>query len=277
VTFLVEKGTSVAHSCCLAGVSRSTYYYEPKSRGQRPFDPVLRQAVLDVALERPSFGYRRTTAMVRRSLRRPVNEKAVRRILKAERLLLPPCVVERTRVRKHPGRQITDHPDVAWQMDLKYVWCGRDGWAFLQNVVDCCTSEWLGYVFRKTAGAPDACDLLDQVVQERFPAACLAPATVLRVDNMPAYASDRFREHARLLGMRPEHIQKQTPEDNGVVESFHAGLERDYLRTLVFDSFAEAETYLAWAREDYNTIKPKQRLRWMTPSEYHEEVSVSAK
>ncbi len=71
--------------------------------------------------------------------------------------------------------------------------------------------------------------------------------------------------------------QKQTPEDNGVVESFHAGLERDYLRTLVFDSFAEAEAYLAWAREDYNTIKPKQRLRWMTPSEYHEEVSVSAK
>jgi transposase InsO family protein len=233
-------------------------------------DPVLRQAVLDVALERPSFGYRRTTAMVRRRLKRPVNEKAVRRILKAE-------VVERTRVRKHPGRQITDHPDVAWQMDLKYVWCGRDGWAFLQNVVDCCTSEWLGYVFRKTAGAPDACDLLDHVVQERSPATCLAPGTILRVDNMPAYASDRFREHARLLGLKTEHIQKQTPEDNGVVESFHAGLERDYLRTLVFDSFTEAEAYLAWAREDYNTVKPKQRLRWMTPSEYHEEVSVSAK
>jgi hypothetical protein len=62
-----------------------------------------------------------------------------------------------------------------------------------------------------------------------------------------------------------------------VVESFHAGSERDYLRTLVFDSFAGAEAYLAWAREDYDTIKSKQRLRWMTPSECHEEVGVSAR
>jgi SAM-dependent methyltransferase len=49
VTYLVEKGVPIARSCRLAGVPRSTYYHGPSPRGQRPFDPVLRQAVLDVA------------------------------------------------------------------------------------------------------------------------------------------------------------------------------------------------------------------------------------
>ena len=96
------------------------------------------------------------------------------------------------------------------------------------------------------------------------------------MDNGPAYRSDAFLEHARLLGLRAEHIQEETPEDNGVVESFHAGLARDYLNALVFDSFPEAEAYLAWAFEDYNGVKPMQRLRWRTRREYYEEVTTGA-
>lgn len=157
------------------------------------------------------------------------------------------------------------------------MWCGRDGWSYLQNVVDCCTSEWFGYVLSKRCGSREASDLMDRVVRERFPETCLAPGTVLRVDRMPAYGSDAFPRHERALGFRVEHFQKSTPEDNGVVESFHAGLVRDYLNALVFDSFGEAEAYLAWAHEDYNTVKPMHRLRWKTPEEYHEQVTASAK
>jgi putative transposase len=252
VNALVSHGIAVSRACALAGLPRSTHYYRPRRRTPRPPDPEVRAAVLDVALERPSFGYRRVTAMVRRRLRRPVNEKAVRRILRLEGLQLGPCVVPRARVRRHPGRQLTERPDVAWQVDMKWVWCGRDGWAYLQNVVDCCTSEWLGYVLSKRCGAREANRLLDLVVQERFPVTCRAPGTRLRADNGPAYRADAFRTHARDLGLDLEHIQVRTPEDNGVVESFHAGLERDYLNALVFDTFPEAEAFLAWAFEDYN-------------------------
>ena len=272
MTDVVGKGMAADRACALAGVPRSTHYYAPRPRAPRPFDPGVRAAVLETAEERPSFGYRRITAMVRRRLRHPVNEKRVRRILKAEDLQLPPCVVPRQRVRKHPGRQITDRPDAAWQLDMKYVWCGRDGWAYLQNVVDTCTAEWLGYVFDKRCGSREANALLDRVVQERFPEACRAPGTRLRVDNGPAYRADAFLDHARALGLDLEHIQVRTPEDNGVIESFHAGLDRDYLGALVFDTFAEAEAFLAWAFEDYNGVKPMRRLRWRTPREYHEEV-----
>jgi len=46
---------------------------------------------------------------------------------------------------------------------------------------------------------------------------------------------------------------------------------------LVFDTFAEAEAFLAWAFEDYNAVKPMRRLRWRMPREYHEEVVKIAK
>ncbi len=276
MTTLVDHGLAVSRACALAGLPRSTHYSARRPRTPPPPDPEVRAAALDVALERPSFGYRRVTAMVRRRLRRPVNEKAVRRILREERLQLEPCVVPRQRVRKHPGRQLTDAPDMAWQVDMKWVWCGRDGWAYLQSVVDCCTSEWLGYVLSPRCGAREAKALLDRVVQERFPDTCKAPGTRLRADNGPAYRADAFRAHARALGLDLEFIQVRTPEDNGVIESLHAGIDRDYLNVLVFDTFAEAEAFLAWAFVDYNTVKPMQRLRWRTPREYHEEVRVSA-
>jgi len=39
----------------------------------------------------------------------------------------------------------------------------------------------------------------------------------------------------------------------------------------------EAREHIAWAFEDYNEIKPQERLDWMTPKEYHEEMMPSAK
>src|SRR3989337_767959 len=171
VTEMVGRGIAVSRACPLGGTPRGTRYSEPRPRASRPFNPGIRTLVLETAEERPSFGYRRVTAMVRRRLRVAVNEKAVRRILRAEDLQLPPCVVPRHRVRKHPGRQITERPGVAWQLDMKHVWCGRDGWAYLQNVADTCTAEWLGYVFAKRCGSREADGLPDRVGHERVPQA----------------------------------------------------------------------------------------------------------
>ncbi len=273
MTLAVERrGTSVTRACHLVGIPRSTYYYESTPRAEKPVDPVLRGLVLEIAQERPSFGYRRMAAMVRRALQRAVNTKAVRRIMKKENLTLEPCVQPpRARIPKHPGKQLMEAPDLAYQLDLKYVWCGsQDGWGYLQNVVECCTSEWLGHTFGPSCGAAEANALLDRIVMGRFPTTRNAPGTRLRVDNGPAYKSRAFIQHATQLGFVVEHIQKKTPEDNGVVESFHAGLDRDYLNLVGLDAYDLAGSFISEAFVDYNTVKPKQRLGWKTPKEYLE-------
>lgn len=272
MTWLVEhRDASIVHACELLGVPRASYYDEAVRRTERPVDPDLRQAVVALAEERPGFGYRRITAMVRRKTGRRVNEKAVRRVMKKEHLLLPPAVPpRRTRIPKHPGRRITQAPNVAYQVDLKYVRCGRDGWACLQNAVDCCTSEWLDYVFDQRCGAAEAIRLLNRVVPVRFPETGLAPGTKLRVDNGPCDRANAFVQHAQSLGFDVEHIQVQTPQDNGVVESHHAGIGRDYLDLAFFDSFEDAAAYIRKAWIDHETVKPRKRLAWKTPREFYE-------
>lgn len=274
-----QRALTTKRACRLAGLARSSHYYRPRPRTPRPTDPVIHRAVVEQCLDRPSFGYRRVTAMVRRRFGpdRPINEKRVRRIMKIENLALEPCFQPpRQRIPKQSGAQITDRPDVAYQMDLKYVWCGRDGWAYLHNCIECCTSEWLGYVFSKRCGANEAITVLDHVVQDRFPETCLAPKTRLRVDNGSGFRAYRFIDHAQRLGFDLEHIKIRTPEDNGVVESLHSGLDRDYLNCLVFDTFEEAKAYIAWAFDDYNNVKPMKRLGWLTPKEYYGAVTANA-
>lgn len=275
---LVERrGMSKRRACALAGLPRSSHYYKPKPRAiSKPMDDVHAE-VLRVCEDRPSFGYRRVAAMIRRKLRVRVNEKKVRRIMRVEHLTLEPCVQPtRVRIPKQRGKQLVSMPDVAYQMDIKYIDCGNDKWAYLTSVVDCCTGEWLSYVFSYRCGAREAIEALDKLVMERFPKTCRFPGTKLRVDNGSAFRADAFHEHAKALGLEIEHIQIKTPEDNGIIESLHAGLDRDYFRHQPFDSFTHASEYIAWAFNDYNHSKPKKRLAWRTPKEYYQEIIANA-
>lgn len=267
-SFVQDAGVTVARACELLGVARSTYYYEARPREPRPVDPEVRAAVLEVCRERISFGYRRVAAMVSRLLKRAVNAKQVLRIMRLEKLTLkariPPA---RIRNPIQPGRQITSAPDLAYSMDSKHILIGgRSYW--LQSVIECCTSEWLGYVLEPHQTRSEAIDLIERVVLDRFPQTGRVPDVELRVDNGSAYISDDFEKAAKILGFRLAYSQPRTPEDNGVVESFHAGLDRDYLDFVAFDTVDEAHATIARVFEDYNTVKPKKRLGWLTPAEF---------
>jgi transposase InsO family protein len=41
---------------------------------------------------------------------------------------------------------------------------------------------------------------------------------ILRTDNGVQYISEAFKNTVKILGIKSEYIQKQTPEDNGDIE-----------------------------------------------------------
>ena len=43
-----------------------------------------------------------------------------------------------------------------WQTDLTYILCGVDGWAYLFNVLDAYSREWVSYVFDPLAKKENA-------------------------------------------------------------------------------------------------------------------------
>ena len=121
---------SVERLCYLMGVSRSWYYARPTATSRRPKrTSVLRDAIEQVVLEFPGYGYRRVTAAFRRE-GWAVNHKRVLRVMREESLL---CQIKRRFVPttdsahafgRYPNliKDIElDRLDQVWISDITYI------------------------------------------------------------------------------------------------------------------------------------------------------------
>ena len=64
---LASKGFPRSRSAHLAGMARSMIYYQRRKR-EPQYDPDLERRISDIVVERPSYGTRRVTAMIHRSI-----------------------------------------------------------------------------------------------------------------------------------------------------------------------------------------------------------------
>jgi transposase InsO family protein len=163
----------------------------------------------------------------------------------------------------------------AWRTLLK-VMTHKDGYGLAHNIVDACTSEWVGFLFDKRYRKEECIRLHEQTVLERWPQTGQAPGTRLRLDNHFSQTCDDFVDAAKLLGFQPEWIHKHQPQMNAVVESFHSILRRDHLNLVDVQTERQGLEILQAARLDYNLVKPKQRLGWRTPRQFYEKVTKDA-
>ncbi len=116
VSTLVEKGISERMACQVVGLNRSTYRY--KGYGLEGSEE-LKARIMELAGKHRRYGYRRITAVLRRSER--VNHKRVWRLWKSEGLSLP-----RRRPKKRQNGQRWVLPTRAeyrghvWTLDVVY-------------------------------------------------------------------------------------------------------------------------------------------------------------
>ncbi|MGB9023474.1 MAG: integrase core domain-containing protein [Candidatus Bathyarchaeia archaeon] len=162
-------------------------------------------------------------------------------------------------------------PNELWETDLTYVDCGIDGWAFLFNVEDVVSREWVSYVFDKCATKENAILSVQKALIKHPEAVDVR----LRIDRGPQYESEAFRGSMRILRVKQEFIAVNTPEQNGHMESFHKTLKREYVWTRDFQSFQEASEAIQEAYIDYNQRRIHSSLGYMTPYEFLARVKVT--
>jgi transposase InsO family protein len=142
---LVAKGYAVAAVARVLQVTRPAIYRTPKPRTapQRrpPADPVD-AAIVEVAKDNPTDGYRMVWALTRRKLQRAINRKRVLRVMREQKLIQrrgrPPR-------RRRPGVFRVTRPAQLWHMDMTAVWVAEHGWVYLNAIIDCCTREIVGW------------------------------------------------------------------------------------------------------------------------------------
>jgi putative transposase len=230
----------------------------------RDGDLELTAAIRRLVDARPTYGYRRIAALLKRERRSdglaPVNAKRVYRLMKRHGLLLARHTGRR-RPRDHDGQIATLRSNIRWCSDGLEFTCWNGEVVRLAFALDCHDREVISWV-ATTAGVSGEMirDIMVNCVEKRF-GAIRAPHPVQWLsDNGSIFAAHRTIEIALALNLVPCFTPVESPESNGMAEAFVKTFKRDYVWVNPIPNAAAALALIDRWMEDYNTVHPHSRL-----------------
>lgn len=249
------------------GWPTSSFFRQPKATQERPgpapkpLDPQKAEAVREVALAYPWWGYKRIAVICRRQ-GLAVSNRFVYRVLKEADLL------QRRRPRSPELYQaarlfelLPQGPNGLWQADVTYIHIPGCGWWYAATVIDYFSRYLLALHLSPSNDAAALTVAVDQAFAEAERVhGPLERTPILVTDNGSNFLARRFREHieGRLCQVRTQY---RTPQQLGLLERFHQTLKQEEVYWEIYRSPAEARDRLAAFRERYNEIRPHWALR----------------
>jgi putative transposase len=261
---LVAEGYARACVARVAGISRQALYRTPKPRTAPQRRPAaegsIEQAIVEVAKENPTDGYRMVWALTRRKLGVAVNRKRVLRVMRAHRL------IQRRRSeprRRRPGFFRVERPGQLWHMDMTAVWVAEHGWCYLNAIIDCCTREIVGWGLEVRCRAVEAIAVVERAACEQ----AIPPGTLtLGTDNGSAFTARKFRAVLSGLGIRHRRGGYRDPESQAFIESWFSKLKERCVWRHEFETLDQAREVIAAHIDRYHD-RPHQGLGYRTPRE----------
>ncbi len=236
-------------------IPRSSHRYQ-----SRRDDRSLREQLIELAREKPRFGYRRLHILLRRTGQQ-VNHKRVQRVYRAAGL----CVrrIRRKRLtRSFTAKQVLSVPNEEWAIDFASDVAASGQRLRVLSVVDAFTRECLALETDTSMPSRRVTRVLQRIVEQRG-----APQ-FLRSDNGPEVCSRHYLAWCTERSINTIHIQPGKPTQNGHIESFHGRLRDECLNASWFWNLWDARRKIADWRVEYNQQRPHSSLRYRTPEEF---------
>ena len=246
---------SERRACAVVDQLRSTQRYEAKTKTD---EPALCRRLREIVRQRPRFGYRRLTAVLKRD-GWSVNVKRVHRLCRKEGLKVRrnrrklraigipanACYIRRA------GR-INDVRTWDFVFDRT-----RSGSALKWlSIVDEFTREYLALKMDQGITSEDVIDTLPELFSMR------GVPTSIRSDNGPEFVATAIRDWLAKVGVGTLYIETGSLWRNGYAESFHSRFRDE------FENVAEARRLTSAWKEDYNHHRPHGSLGYTTPAEF---------
>jgi len=253
--------------CDVLNVPRSTVYYKPKPR---PEDMTFLMAIEQILVRRPFYGYRRTTAQLRRQ-GYTIGETRVRRLLKE---LGHSASVGRVSVSttdsKHNEKRFPNRikdleiarPNQVWVSDITYIRIGHR-FFYLAVILDAFTRGLRGWHMSRSL---KSCSLTEEALRmalQRYPA-----PEIHHSDQGRQYAASDYRD------LLPETTKISmaavgTPTENAIVERFMRTLKEEHVDYTDYRDIPDALRQLSeWLEVEYMTERIHSSLDYLTPIEF---------
>jgi len=278
VRLYIEEGFSLAIVCQEANVSKSSLDQwvrayrlageaglqpAPRHQSKPKLPPAIREQIIALKQEHPSFGIQRISQWLRRWFLLPASPETVRRHLhEAELLSEAPAPKKRNMVRPRFFERAT--PNQMWQSDIFTFRLGGR-YAYLIAFLDDYSRFVVGADLFRSPTAAAVIEVYRVAVGEYQP-----PKEML-TDNGRQYTTWRgtSRFEAELKKDRVAHIKSRPhhPMTLGKVERFWSTIWQDFLVRAQFDSFESARERIKLWIQYYNYKRPHQGIEGMCPAD----------
>ena len=260
------------------GICRSTYYYKPK--GGRPPDADLADRIERIALEYPSYGYRRITAELKRQGLK-VNHKRVLRLMRSQNLL---CRAQKSfkattnsahSLRKYPNLTEDLVPyriDQIWHADITYIRIATS-FVYLAALIDGFSRKVVGYGLGRTLSADLAMAALLDAVSKRN-----TDDLIHHSDQGIQYCSADYVEVLKEHGIAISMSGKANPYDNAKIESFFRTLKVEEVYMFEYETYREVTGRIPYFIEEvYNKKRLHSSLGYLPPEEFEDIINKKEK
>jgi len=257
---------SIAQQCAILGISRSTYYYQPK---EAPEDPnlVILEAILEVLKEKPFYGYRR---MAKELAYLHATRKQIRRIMKKAglRAIYPGLQLSKPAKgsKKYPyllrGMNIW-LPNQVWATDITYIKLSG-GYVYLVAIIDLYSRKILSWQVSNTMDAQFCVSALEEALAK------YGVPGIFNTDQGSQFTSDAFVSVLESHGIQISMDGVNRALDNIRVERFWRSLKYEDLYIKDYRTMTELKTGLARYIRFYNSERFHQSLEYETPDVIYE-------
>lgn len=284
----VHKGLPVAKAVTVAGISKSTFYYQSNRRkpGKAASrftlcngELVSNERVVEVIQEilAPEFidyGYGRITGVLKKNNFK-INRKKVYRLMNENRLLQPQKKGQNRAARKFVCHTCPEykHPFATIEIDIKYLYLSEQRRnAYLVTALDTFTRIAIAWDLALTMKSERVSKLL--VAIKNHPNVQPYQNRILlriRTDNGPQFIANELRTAISSAGFDHEFIHPGTPQQNGHIESFHSTLQNIVVNQYDLPTITEASEVLERFYHVYNNIRVMDAIAGCTPTEFLKE------
>ena len=252
-------GLSERRACDLARFSRSSF----RRRSLRQAgDERLRRRLLELARERPRFGYRRLHIMLQREGWQ-INHKRVYRVYRELNLAVRCKKRKQVAAANRRPRIVPLRADIQWSLDFMRDTLSSGRVFRTLNVVDDATRECLVIEVDTSLSGHRVARVLDRIAAKRG----VYPSRLV-LDNGPECTSKALDQWAYRRGVELAFIRPGKPIENCFVESFNGRFRDECLNVHWFVGLADAKEKIETWRQDYNRVRPHSSLGGLAPKDY---------